>query len=64
MVLCVSLQVPILGELALSPRKDFDRGALLGIYAPFLLVPAGIAIRMAGSSNPFVSGTRRRGKSL
>ena len=58
------LQVPILGELALSKRKDFNRGALLGIYAPFLLVPAGIAIRMASSSTPFGSGARRRGKSL
>ena len=58
------LQVPILGELALSRQTDFNRGALLGIYTPFLLVPAGIAIRMAGSSKPFGSGVRRRGKSL
>lgn len=34
----ISAQVPILGELALSPRTDFNRPALLAIYTPFLVV--------------------------
>jgi hypothetical protein len=60
----LSVQVPILGELALSPRTDFNRPALLAIYAPFLLVPAGIAVRMANTSKPFGSGGRQRRKML
>ena len=31
-------QVPILGELALNPRTDFNRPVLLAIYTPFILV--------------------------
>ncbi len=53
-------QVPILGELMLSQRKDFNRPVLLAIYAPFLLVPAAIAVRMAGSSRPFDARTKAK----
>ncbi len=38
-------QVPILGEIALSPASDVNRPALLAIYAPFLLLPLGVAVR-------------------
>ncbi len=58
--LAVAPQVPILGELALSPRTDFNRPALLAIYAPFMLVPLGIAVRMAGSGQPFAGGRGSR----
>jgi hypothetical protein len=57
-----STMVPILGELALSPRTDFNRPVLLAIYAPFLLVPLGIAVRMAGGP-PFARGAGARRKS-
>lgn len=41
-----STMVPILASLALDPRTDFNRPALLAIYAPYLLVPFGIAVRV------------------
>ena len=45
--LCLTSQVPILAELALTPAKvGFERGALLGIYLPYLIIPAAIAVRV------------------
>lgn len=55
-----STMVPILGELALSPRQDFNRPVLLAIYMPFLLVPLGIAVRMLLAPQPFGNSRRRQ----
>ena len=40
-------QVPILGELALTPAKaGFNRPAVLACYAPFLVMPLVLAARL------------------
>ena len=41
------LQVPILGELALTPAKaGYNRPAVIACYLPFLLVPLALAVRL------------------
>ena len=40
-------QVPILGELALTPAKaGFKRAAVMACYAPFLVMPLVLAVRL------------------
>jgi hypothetical protein len=40
-------QVPILGELALTPAKaGFNRAAVIACYTPFLVMPLVLAVRL------------------
>lgn len=53
--------MPILAELALTPDKaGFDRTALLGIYLPYLLIPAAIAVRVLSAGPQLFSQPSRQ----
>ncbi len=51
--------LPILGELCLSPAKNFNRPALIAFYLPYLLVPLALAARMLWLEEPFPVRARR-----
>lgn len=51
--------LPILGELLLSPAKDFNRPVLVAFYLPYLVLPLVLAARMLHMEEPFPQRARK-----